>query len=134
MLADPAIVERMAREGTPFTMACWSSILPNRIPRIERIQSMFEAGLNIVLGTDDPTMFATTIGHSWRQVFNHTGWGVAEARKLSLAGVDACWLPDGRKAALRSEFEAALDRLEPALDPRDRVLDLAIERPRPDWG
>ncbi|WP_159347862.1 adenosine deaminase [Roseomonas harenae] len=134
MLADPAIVARTAREGTPFTMACWSSIVPNRIPRIERIQRMFEAGLNIVLGTDDPTMFATTIGHSWRQVFNHTGWGVAEARKLSLAGVEACWLPDGQKAALRASFEAALDRLEPALDPADRGLDLAIERPRPDWG
>ncbi len=131
MLADPDLVVRMAAEGTPFTMACWSSILPNRIPRLDRIKRMGEAGLNIVLGTDDPTMFATTIGHGWRVVFNHTGWGVAEARRLSLAGVEASWLPAGRKAALRAEFTAVLDALEPRLDPADRSLDLAIERPRP---
>jgi adenosine deaminase len=132
MLADQDLVARMVEDGTPFTMACWSSIVPNRVPRLERIKRMGEAGLNIVLGTDDPTMFATTIGHGWRVVFDHAGWGVAEARKLSLAGVDACWLPAAGKVALRAEFVAALDALEARLDPVDRVLDLAIERARPD--
>jgi len=73
-------------------------------------------------------MFATTIGHGWRVVFNHAGWGLAEARKLSLAGVDACWLPAERKAALRAEFSAALDALEAQVDRSDRSVDLAIER------
>jgi adenosine deaminase len=131
MLADPNLVARMAAEGTPFTMACWSSIRPNRIPRLDRIRRMGEAGLNIVLGTDDPTMFATTIGHGWRVVFDHAKWDVAEARRLSLAGVEASWLPQDRKAALRAEFTAALDALAPRVDPADRVVDLAIERPRP---
>ena len=133
MLADPAIVERMAREGTPFTMACWSSIVPNRIPRLGRIKRMFDAGLNIVLGTDDPAMFATSMGHAWRRVFAHTGWGPAEARRLSLAGVEASWLPPGRKAALRAEFEATLDQLERGLSGGEREIDLAIERPKPVW-
>jgi adenosine deaminase len=131
MLADPDLVARMAEDGTPFTMACWSSIVPNRVPRLERIKRMGEAGLNIVLGTDDPTMFATTIGHGWRVVFDHAGWGAAEARRLSLAGVDASWLPAARKAALRGEYVAALEALEARLDPADRVVDLAIERARP---
>ena len=134
MLADPGITARMAREGVPFTMACWSSILPNRVPRQHRIKAMFDAGLNIVLGTDDPTMFATTIGHSWRTIFAASRWGAAEARRLSLAGVEASWLPPDRKAALRAAFEADLDRLEPAVDPGDRRLDLSIERPRPAWA
>lgn len=131
MLANPDIVERMSREGTPFTMACWSSIVPNRIPRLDRIERMFDAGLNIVLGTDDPTMFATTIGHCWRRVFHHTGWGLREARRLSLAGVDACWLPDDRKAALREEFVAEIAKLERTSQSPSREIDLAIERLRP---
>ncbi|MBP0495307.1 adenosine deaminase [Pararoseomonas indoligenes] len=128
MLADPDIVARMAREGVPFTMACWSSIPPNRIPRLDRIRRMAEAGLTIVLGTDDPTMFGTNMGHAWRRVFDHTGWGVAEARRLSLAGVEACWLPDPAKAALRADFETRLDALDAALDPSDRAVDVAVER------
>jgi adenosine deaminase len=128
MLADADITARMAREGTPFTMACWSSIPPNRAPRRERIRRMYEAGLNIVLGTDDPTMFGTTMGHCWRTVFAHAGWRTAEARRLSLAGVEASWLPEERKAALHSDFAATLDRLEAELDPEDRELDLSVER------
>jgi len=131
ILANPDIVARAAREGVPFTMACWSSIVPNRIPRQQRIKRMFDAGLNIVLGTDDPTMFKTTMGHCWRTLFASTGWHTAEARKLSLAGIDAAWLPVERKAALRAEFAARLGALEKALDPADRAIDLAIERPSP---
>ncbi|UFN50207.1 adenosine deaminase [Roseomonas sp. OT10] len=134
MLADPGLVARMAREQVPFTMACWSSIPPNRAPRRERIRRMHEAGLLLVLGTDDPTMFHTTMGHGWRSVFAGNGWGPAEARRLSLAGVTASWLPADRKAALAAEFTARLDALDAALDPADRAIDLAVERPLPRLG
>jgi adenosine deaminase len=133
VLANPAIVERAAREQVPFTMACWSSTVANRVPRQNRIKRMFEAGLNIVLGTDDPAMFATTIGHCWRTLFAASKWHVTEARRLSLAGIQASWLPEARKCELRREFEATLAALEGAVDPADRELDLAIERPPPQW-
>jgi len=63
-------------------MACWSSTVPNRVLRQNRIKRMFEAGLNIVLGTDDPAMFATTMGHCWRTLFAASKWHVTEARRL----------------------------------------------------
>lgn len=131
ILANPDIVARAAREAMPFTVACWSSIVPNRAPRQQRIKKMFDAGLVVIPGTDDPTMFATTIGHGWRTLFAANGWHKAEARRLSLAGVDASWLPEARKAELRAEFTAALDALDARLDPADRALDLAIERALP---
>ncbi len=131
ILAHEGILARAAREAVPFTVACWSSIVPNRAPRQQRIKKMYEAGCLIVPGTDDPTMFATTIGHGWRTLFAATGWHRDEARRLSLNGVEASWLPADRKAALRAEFTRTLDALDAALDPADRTLDLAIERPRP---
>ena len=85
------------------------------------------------LGTDDPAMFATTMGHCWRTLFAASKWHVTEARRLSLAGIQASWLPEARKCELRREFEATLAALEAALDPADRELDLAIERPPPQW-
>jgi adenosine deaminase len=128
ILADPAVVERAAREQVHFTMACWSGLAWNRAPRRQRIKAMFDAGLDISLGTDDPTIFGTTMGHSWRTVFADLGWGTAEARKLSLSGLRASWLPPDRKAAIEAGFVALLDALELQLDPADRTLDLAVTR------
>ena len=128
ILADPAVVARAAAEQVPFTMACWSGMAWNRAPRRQRIKAMHEAGLNLVLGTDDPTIFGTTMGHSWRTVFADLGWGPAEARQLSLAGVEASWLPEVEKAAMRAAFVETLDALERELDPEDRSLDLAVTR------
>jgi adenosine deaminase len=134
ILAQPEIVKRAAREQVPFTMACWASTPANRVPRQNRIKGMFEAGLNIVLGTDDPAMFGTSMGHCWRTLFAANTWHVPEARQLSLAGIEASWLPQARKHELRRELETTLAALEGALDPTDRELDLAVERPRPRWG
>jgi len=71
-----------------------------------------------VLGTDDPTMFGTSMNHCWRTLFAANGWGVQDARRLSLAGVSACWLPEARKAALRAAFEVTLDELQAELGVR----------------
>ena len=68
------------------------------------------------------------MGHCWRTVFADLGWGPAEARKLSLAGLRASWLPPARKAALEAGFVAMLDALEHELNPADRTLDLGVAR------
>jgi hypothetical protein len=78
-------------------------------------------------------MFATTIGHCWRTLFAASKWHVTEARRLSLAGIEPSWLPESRKCELRREFGETLAALEAAVDPADRELDLAIERPPPQW-
>ena len=91
--------------------------MANRVPRQNRIKRMFEADLNIVLGMDDPAMFATTIGHCWRTLFAASKWHVTEARRLSLAGIEASWLPESRKCELRREIEATLAALEVAAEP-----------------
>ncbi|MGG5810487.1 adenosine deaminase [Falsiroseomonas sp. CW058] len=128
ILADPAVVARAVREGVHFTAASWSGLPGNRAPRRQRIRAMFEAGLDISLCTDDPAIFGTTMGHGWRTVFADLGWGVAEARRLSLAGLRASWLPEARKAVLEAGFVAMLDALEAELDPGDRAVDLAVTR------
>src|SRR5262249_33437645 len=133
VLANPAIVERAVREQVPFTMACWSSTAANRVPRQNRIKRMFEAGPHNVLGNDEPAKFPNNNGHCWRTLFAASKWHVTEARRLSLAGIKASWLPESRKCELRREFEATLAALEAALDPADRELDLASERPPPQW-
>ena len=42
---------------------------------------------------------------------------------ISLAGIQASWLPEPRKCELSREFEATLAALDAAIDPADRELE-----------
>lgn len=42
---------------------------------------------------------------------NPVGWSFADMVEISLAGVEACWLDDGDKRALRARVRREADRL-----------------------
>jgi adenosine deaminase len=89
-----------------------TSVRKNLERRQSAIAAMMTAGLNVTLNTDDPQMFKTDIGHSYRRLFETQGWGDAHAIRLSLAGVEACWLPQPERAALRRRFEKDIAELK----------------------
>ena len=80
-----------------------------------------KAGLRVTLNTDDPAMFKTDIGHTYRDLFLRHGWGREKGRQLSLAGVEACWLPPGERADLRREFEREIVALEVECSPDENL-------------
>jgi hypothetical protein len=77
---------------------------------------MFEAGLDIVLGTDDPTMFGTSMNHCWRTLFAANGWGQAEARRLSLAASRQAGCPRRVRRRCARSFPPRWRRLIPLRD------------------
>ena len=73
-------------------------------------------GLNVMLNSDDPTMFRTDIGKEYVDFCGQNNYGQAVVRQLVLNGVEATWLDGPDKAALRKAFEAELDALEAELE------------------
>ena len=73
---------------------------------------MRDHGLKVTLNTDDPQMFKTDIGHSFRVLFETHDWGMEAAVAFSLAGVEACWLSDSERSDLRREFERQIAALK----------------------
>lgn len=114
LLASDEMIRRARDEGMYFTTCSVTSMQKNLVRRRTSIARMVELGLGVTINTDDPAMFKTDIGHSYSLLFHELGWGFAEARRFSLAGLDASWLPEPEKQAMRAEFEAELDRLERA--------------------
>jgi len=68
------------------------------------------------LNTDDPQMFKTDIGHSYRTLFEARGWGKEQAIQFSLNGVEASWLGGPERASLRREFEEEIRLLNQAFE------------------
>jgi len=112
MLADPAAVRRARDRGVYFCACGITSVARNRERRLHSLQAMVDAGLPVTLNTDDPAMFHTDLTHTYATVVAGCGWGWKQVRDMSLAGVDACWLDDTAKRALRQRFERELSDLE----------------------
>jgi adenosine deaminase len=113
ILADPAMVRRAREEGLWFNTCTVTSVTRNLARRRVSIGHMVAEGLQVTVNTDDPAMFKTDIADSYLRLFaDQPAWGRAEARRFSLAGVEASWLDDGEKRSLRARFEGQLAELE----------------------
>jgi adenosine deaminase len=111
LLADPVMVARARDQGLFFNTCSVTSVRANLERRHTGIARMVELGLRVTVNTDDPAMFKTDIGHSFRTLFARHGWGREQAVAFSLAGVEACWLDTSARADLRRSFEREIAAL-----------------------
>lgn len=111
MLADPVLTCRCRERGVPFTV-CSHTCVPQRMEkRAETLKAMHEAGLFLVPCTDDPPMFGTDIGTTYVTMARSLSLSVEEVAAMSLRTLDASWLSDAEKAAMKTEFEAEIQSL-----------------------
>lgn len=117
LMADPLAVARARDRGTWFCI-CGVTCVAHRQPRrLDVVKQMVEAGLSVTLNTDDPAMYHTNLTHSYATVLDGCGWGWEQAKKFSLAGVEASWLDADAKRALGRDFERRIADLEAPLAP-----------------
>lgn len=110
---DPALVARLRDAGTAFLCATptpplcgWSRDLDD-----SPVRRMIDAGLTVVLNSDDPTMLHTDLGLEFDKVVN--GWGHTPERtkRFVTDAIAAAWCDDTERAALRRDIEPVLDRM-----------------------
>jgi adenosine deaminase len=97
--------------GVKFCVTVCTAKKINTANRPKSIKLMHDAGLIVNIGTDDPYLHHTDLTHSWTRLFEHTGWSIAEARQLALAGVEATWLHEGEKKNLKASVSKEIDDL-----------------------
>ncbi|MGY4856461.1 adenosine deaminase family protein [Cryobacterium sp. AP23] len=115
VLEDDAVVERVRADQTPFIVAFTTSRRSWRPWRQASIKAMVDAGLNVILASDDPGMFPTTIAQEYRIASTSLGLDTSKLRAMSLAGVEASWLAEPEKMLLRERFIREFDVLDQEL-------------------
>jgi adenosine deaminase len=117
VLSDPAVVDRCRDDGIHFTCCPTSTAVVYGWPDLTShpIKGMVEAGLNVTLNSDDPTMFHTDIGREYVELCTALDYAPVQVRQFCLNGVEASWLDDADKAALRSNFIDEIDSLDAEL-------------------
>jgi adenosine deaminase len=104
LMEDPELVRRFAAERIPLTVCPNSNIrIANAFPSLAEhpFPDMRSAGLLATLNTDDPAMTDLDLGYEYRSVAEAFGYSFADMVAIALDGVEASWLDDGEKAALR---------------------------------
>src|SRR5207245_642688 len=113
-LEDPSLTLRTAEGRVPLTVCPTSNVLiANKYARLEDhpFRRMRDAGLLATLNTDDPAMTELDLGKEYRAVATALGLDLVAVAAIALDGVEASWLDEVDKRAMRAMFEAALRAL-----------------------
>lgn len=107
-LEDEALLERLRREATPLEVCPQSNYRLGIVKAGEAhpIRALLDARIRCTVNSDDPAMFETDINREYLTLAQQ-GFSEDELRDLSLATLDATFLSDADKRALRERWKAA---------------------------
>ncbi|ROQ41586.1 adenosine deaminase [Frondihabitans sp. PhB188] len=115
---DGARVAEARERGIPFTCTPRSTQFLSgwALDAEHPIAAMIRAGLRVTLATDDQVFFRTTLREEFEHVGLGMGFGPDVIDGIVLDSIEATWLPEERKRALRADFRRQLRALRGALD------------------
>jgi aminodeoxyfutalosine deaminase len=82
---DPALLRHLRDQGIPLEICISSNVATGAVPRLAAhpIRRIYDAGVPIVLNSDDPAMFGTTLTHEYELARDQFGFSEAELRELA---------------------------------------------------
>lgn len=104
----PDIIKKVRESGTTLEVCPTSNVDTRAISTIEHhpIRQLYEAGVKITLGDDDPTTSGTTISHEYKQLSRKFGFTDIELVNIVMMGVDATFLPPDEQGLLAIDLKA----------------------------
>lgn len=108
-IEDPALVDRLARDGVPLECCPVSNLRTGVVSDLGKhpIRPFLRAGCLVTVNTDDPAMFHTSLDGEFAALRDRLGFKPIELSAVAFAAVEAAWLPPAEKAALAAELAAA---------------------------
>jgi adenosine deaminase len=107
VLEDPAVVELARRYQIPFEVCITSNVQTGVVPFLQAhpLNRMIDAGLQVVLATDDPSISNITLGGEYYLAGEHFGWGVERLKQSIITAANASFLAPETKAQLTLQIE-----------------------------
>ena len=101
----------LAKErGTVFEVCITSNYQSGVVPAQEKhpLPRMLDAGLNVTINTDDPSVSRITLSHEYRRACSELGVSVDVLKQRILAAAQASFLPEKDKKDLVKNFKKEL--------------------------
>ena len=107
-LADPRLVDRLREEAIPLEVCPTSNVRTRQVADLAAhpFPRLLAEGLQVTVNSDDPPMFGTTLTGEYQAVAHTFGLDHAAVTALAATAIDAAFLPEPAKQALRAELPA----------------------------
>jgi aminodeoxyfutalosine deaminase len=85
---DPRLLRHLREHGIPLEICITSNLVTGVVKRVEDhpVRRLFDAGVPIILNTDDPAMFGCTLVGEYRLAARQFGFSDAELRAIAENG------------------------------------------------
>ena len=102
VMEDPAAVELSRVQGIPFCVCVTSNVQSGVAASLEDhpIRAMLEAGLNVTLNTDDPSICQICLSDEYRKFCEDLGFSLETLRERLLSAARAAFLPEPERQVL----------------------------------
>jgi adenine deaminase len=110
-LEDPALVQRLAHQGTPLTVCPLSNVklcVFNTMAD-HNLPTLLSAGLKVTINSDDPAYFGGYLNQNYLATFSELGLGSDAAYQLALNSFQASFASLEDKASWIAQLDAAFE-------------------------
>jgi adenosine deaminase len=109
---DPALVAELADRGIVLEVCPTSNVATGVFTGYEThpLRALYEAGVKVTLGSDDPPYFGASIGGEYAVARERLGFEEGELRTITRTAVEASFADDAVKSALLNRLTAMTDR------------------------
>ena len=103
---DPALVQHLAEKQIPVEICITSNRMTGCCPALEQhpVRKLFDAGVPVILNTDDPEMFHTTLLREYQIAQQVFGFSEAELCELAKNSFRNSFLPAEQQRARLDSF------------------------------
>ena len=115
---DPALVRELVERRLPLDICPSSNVCLGVYPDLatHSFDALRRAGAAVNVNTDDPPFFDTDLATEYTRLARAFGYGADDLAGFSLAGLEASFLPEPRKAEMEREFRRSFAEAAARLD------------------
>ncbi|MFA6526991.1 MAG: adenosine deaminase [Candidatus Babeliales bacterium] len=112
-IEDPSLVRKLVQERIPLDVCITSNVRLGVFPSYQHhpIRTLWDAGVIITLGADDPSLFGTDLNQEYDHLIDDYHFTADELERVSLNGVKASLLSQIEKEALMKKFTSKFAEL-----------------------
>jgi adenosine deaminase len=110
---DATLVAEIAERGLVLEVCPTSNVATGVFPSYAEhpLPALYEAGVKLTLGSDDPPYFGASIGGEYAVARERLGFEEGELRTITRTAIEASFADDAVRAALLNRLTASNDRV-----------------------